>query len=89
MTQKHSFQTRSGLRLGFWILTGLIFLKSKRSRFNRKNQSQRVATGSYRVTGSHQVFSFSIFYSTQFQPRVNPSGRTEFQNHTQKLKVII
>jgi len=79
MTQKHSFQTRSGLRLGFWILTWSIFLKSKRSRFNRKNQSQQIATGSYRVTGSHQVFPFFIFYSTRFQPRVNPSGRTGFK----------
>jgi hypothetical protein len=77
ITCNHSFQTRSGPRSRFQVLTrssGSIFLKIKMA-----SKSTGCNWIFDRIAGSHRVFSSSIFSSTRpdssFESRVDPPGR--------------
>jgi hypothetical protein len=95
---KHSFQTRSGPRPGFRVLTGRpgqFFLKSKWRRFSKKKKTKvnMLQPGFWpgQPARSHRVFLSLIFSLTRSdsspgsaRSRVDPPGRAEFQNYDLK-----
>jgi len=99
---KHSFKTRpgdrSGLRLGFRILTGspdqpgqFFFLNQNDVILVKKQKSTGLQPGRDWVAGSTcrvtPGFSFPRFFFNldRFQPRINPSSRAGFKTTTRRV----